>query len=148
MAILQSRRRFFWLAGIVLIVLGIVVTEVRYLDTVTTKVGSLSVVTDAYASGAGQAISEQAADADAIKSIATLRPDVTNASVAASRLFSGVRQVNDSHGQTIYSNTSGIAAWVVEISAPGQAGFARVTGAVILGASDGSTMAASVLMTN
>jgi hypothetical protein len=148
MAILRGRIQTFWLAGVLLILLGAGLTQVRHLDALTTRVGSLTVVTDAYASEGGGGITQEAAEADAVRSIANLRPDLIRPSLGASRLVVGVRQVSDSRGQIIYANTSGIAAWVMEVTAPPQAGFAHVNGAVILNAADGSTMAMSILMNN
>jgi len=143
-----NRNRILWLAGAVLLVAGIAIAGVQHSATATSRLGSLTIVTQAYAFDSGNEISQPAAEADALKAAAELRPDVAGLAVAAARPATSVREVNDSTGHAIYANSSGVNAWVLEVTAPAQQGYKKVSGAVVLNAADGSVIAMSILMTN
>jgi len=93
-------------------------------------------------------VDQSTAAAVALKSAHDLRPELTGLRVSASNRANGLREVKDSNGQVIYTDSGGVNAWVIELKAPSQLGYRYVSGAAVVDASSGKIRAVSILLSN
>ena len=145
----MSRNRTLWWVGAALLLLAVFVTYVRLTTTTTSHLGDLTIVTAAYANpNLGATVSEDVAKAAAIKKIHEIQPTVSGVQFNVARQASGLRGVQDSRGNPIYSNPTGVNAWVLEFSAPAQGGYKFVSGVVVVDSASGTVDSASILLSN
>ncbi len=119
-------------------------------DTVSFA-GSFRIVQAAHAAETGsqiteataRQITEATARARAMAELTDRRPDVQGLTVAASQFARGVTQVSTKSG---FDFTQGTPkdVWLVELTAPAQAGFAHVVGFSVVDAETGEVTASAV----
>jgi hypothetical protein len=112
-------------------------------------VGSLTIVTQAIAADSpGPEVSQETASTNALKKASEARPDVNGMHVSVAARKNGLQEVKDSNGHVIFSNSAGINAWILELTAPSQLGFKYVSGAAIVEVGTGKVRSLSILLSN
>jgi hypothetical protein len=109
------------------------------------ELGPFSVVQVANAAGEGPSISESDARVGALSQIQHLRPDLRGFEVTAARFASNVLKVTDATGKFEYDGGGKPqSVWILEATAPGQAGWKHVMALVVIDAKAGQILSSGV----
>lgn len=111
-----------------------------------TAFGGLVLVEQARA--ASPAVDSDAAGRAAMAKLSELEPSLRGLAIHERRLAPGLTRAEDATGRIVHTAGRPTDAWVFQIDAPAQDGYAAVSGLVVVDALSGEVLSAQLLQTN